>query len=64
MPTDLDLVPSFEAAQLLGIDRSVLSRMVSKGKIEAAFKSPGRTGIRLFRRADVEALAEQRKAKQ
>lgn len=41
---------------LLGIDRSTLSRWVALGRIAAAIKGPGIRGAYFFERAEVERL--------
>jgi excisionase family DNA binding protein len=57
-----DLLRSLEAASLLGIDRATFNRWVAAGRIEPAVEFPGKTGARLFARADVEKLARERSA--
>lgn len=52
-----DLIPSVEATELLGVGRSTLTRWVQSGRLTEARKLPGRTGVRLFHRADIERLA-------
>lgn len=52
-----DTIGAAEAAALLHIDRSVLTRWVQAGRLTPVFKLPGKTGAYLFHRADVEALA-------
>lgn len=49
-----------QACEILGIDRATLTRWVEKETIRPSFKFPGRTGGFLFRRADIQALAEHR----
>lgn len=58
MPSDL--IGSVEAADLLGVDRSVLTRLVQSGRLDRAHKLPGENGAALYRRSDVEALAAAR----
>lgn len=53
-----DLIGTVEAAEVLGVERSVLTRWVQTGRLPEAIKLPGATGARLFRRSDVEALAK------
>lgn len=50
----LDLVGTAEAAQILGIERSTLSRWIQLGHLAPAQKLPGKTGAHLFRRSDLE----------
>lgn len=52
-----DLIATVDAADLLGIERSTLSRWVASGRIVPAMKLPGQTGSMLFDRSDVERLA-------
>lgn len=59
MPNQADLaelIGSAESAAILEIDRATFNRWVAIGRVKAAAELPGRTGARLFRRADVEAL--------
>lgn len=56
MPTD-DLIGAAEAAEVIGIDRSTLTRWVAAEKITPALRMPGQSGAMLFRRAEVQALA-------
>lgn len=62
MPTAPDLIGSAEACKILGIERSTLVRWVQLRQIRPAKKLPGPVGPYLYRRSDVERLAEQRKA--
>lgn len=59
MPNPDDLIPTVEAAQILGVERSTLTRWAESGKIQVAQQLPGATGARLFRRADIEAKRDQ-----
>jgi excisionase family DNA binding protein len=54
----MDQIGSAEAAEVLGIDRSGISRLVSAGKLKPITKLRGATGAYLFSRADVEAYSE------
>jgi predicted site-specific integrase-resolvase len=56
MPTPPDLIGSAEACELIGVDRSTLSRWVTLGKITPAMRLPSPKGAMLFKRADVERL--------
>lgn len=51
-----------EAASLLGLTRYSVIRFVHDGKITPAVKAPGDRGAFMFKREDVEALAESREA--
>jgi predicted site-specific integrase-resolvase len=57
-----ELVGTVEAATLLGVDRSTLSRWSGSGRLTPIHKLPGSNGAALYKRADVEALREQLKA--
>ncbi|HMH92621.1 MAG TPA: helix-turn-helix domain-containing protein [Streptosporangiaceae bacterium] len=56
MATTLPLIGSAEACELLGIDRSTLSRRVARGEITPAQKMPGETGPFLFQRDEIERV--------
>lgn len=64
MQNQTELVGTTEACQILDVDDSTLSRWSDERlqpdarKIEVALRLHGRTGAKLFRRSDVEALAE------
>jgi excisionase family DNA binding protein len=53
-----DLIGTVEAARILGVERSTLTRWVQLGRIAEFKKLPGPNGTRLFRRSDVLALLE------
>ena len=53
-------VTAASAADLLGVARHTVFRMVARGDLTPAFKAEGRTGLYLFDRDDVEQLREQR----
>lgn len=55
MPND-DLVSTAEAAEVLGINVATLNRWAVAGRIQPAFTGPGKTGARMFARADIERL--------
>lgn len=58
-----ELLTSAETCEALSIDRSTLSRWVASGRIQTAFKMPGRTGGFLFAPTEVERVkAELRSA--
>lgn len=54
------LISAAEAALLLGIDRSTLTRWVKAGRIDAAHKNPHLNGALLFDRDAVVAVAAER----
>lgn len=58
MPNDTDLIPTVTVCEVVGIDRSTLSRYVQLGRITPAMKLPGKTGAMLFRPDDVEGLRD------
>lgn len=58
--TETDLVNSEEAARLLGINRSTINRWAKSGKLPAVYEPATETGMRLFRREDVEAMPAKR----
>lgn len=51
------LMSTAEAAVTLKVSVATLNRWVAAGKLTPAMQYPGRTGARLYRREDVEALA-------
>ena len=51
-----DLMTTAEAAELVGRNRSTVTRWVQAGRLVPAITTAG--GFHLFRRADVEALAD------
>jgi excisionase family DNA binding protein len=53
-----DLLGTVEAAEIIGCERSTLSRWIAFGRILPAHKLPGRNGAVLFERAEVERAAE------
>lgn len=60
MPNETTLMPSAEACDALGIDRSTLSRWVRIGTITPATKLPGLRGPFLFDPAEVERVKAER----
>jgi predicted site-specific integrase-resolvase len=57
METESDLVGTRDAAEIIGCERSTLSRWVALGKLPLALQLTGPTGAHLFHRADVDRLA-------
>jgi hypothetical protein len=58
-----ELIGSAAACDLLGIDRSTLSRWITDGRVTPVMKlSEGVTGAHVFKRADIEALRAEREA--
>ncbi|UJL29975.1 helix-turn-helix domain-containing protein [Mycolicibacterium vanbaalenii] len=57
-----DEIVSSEACKILQVDRATLLRWVSDGQVAATRKLPGRTGAFLFRRGDIQQLANKRAA--
>lgn len=60
-PSPEQLMTADEAAALLGVDRSTVTRWAQSGRLEEHMKFPGLRGPRLFERSTVEALAGERK---
>lgn len=56
-----DLIGSTEAAEIIGWSRSHFNRRVADGTVPVVHEQPGRTGIRLFDRSTIEALAAELK---
>lgn len=57
-PETPDLVGTVEAAEIIGCERSSLSRWVALGKLTPAIRvSDGPTSAQLFHRSDIEAFA-------
>lgn len=52
------LIGSAEAAEIVGVDRSTFTRWVNRGEVCPAVELPGKTGARLFDRAEIERLAD------
>ncbi|MFL0579163.1 helix-turn-helix domain-containing protein [Dietzia sp. 179-F 9C3 NHS] len=57
----MELLNSAEAAELLGVSKWHVSRMVRAGKLAAAVQAPGPRGAFLFDPEAVRALAESRR---
>lgn len=51
----LDVLPTSEAARILGLDVRTVHRMIKRGTLPA-HKLPGRTGSYVINRTDVEAI--------
>lgn len=58
MQSDHDLIGGTEAAQMLQVHRSTLTRWTQAGRINAAVQLPGRNGVVLYRRTDIAQLAQ------
>jgi len=52
----LDLIGATEAAEILHVDRSVITRWVQLDRLKPANKMRGKTGAYQFHRKDIEAL--------
>ena len=59
LPMTTAPIPSAEACERLGIDRSTLSRWVAAGRITPTLRLPGATGSMLFDPADVDRIASE-----
>lgn len=57
MTSPEDLIGGTQAAQLLGVHRSTLTRWTQLGRIAPVTQLPGRNGVVLYRRSDIEALS-------
>lgn len=60
---DVELISAREASELMGCSRRTVERLVASGTLLPKAKLPGRTGAFVFRRADVERLAERRQTR-
>lgn len=60
--SQIELIGTVEAARLLGIGTATVHRWVESGRL-TQLGELGKRGIRVFDRADIEALAEKEKAK-
>jgi len=57
-----NLIGSLEASVILDMSHATFNRWAKAGKVPVAIKAAGKTGLRLFNRADIDALAKQRAA--
>lgn len=55
----VELIGTAEAAQIIGVERSTLSHWIAKGRITPAQKLPGKTGVLLFPRKEVERVRDE-----
>ena len=55
-----ELMSSTEVAATLGVTRSTVNRWASMGALPVAMKLPGRLGMYLYDRAEIEALKDDR----
>lgn len=62
MPTTPQFLSSGEVCELVGFDRSTLSRWIKDGTAVPAMRLPGKTGAYLFTPAEAERLADLFKA--
>lgn len=53
-----DLLGTVEAAEVIGVERSTLSRWIDSGRISYLRKLPGKNGAVLFARDEVERVAK------
>lgn len=56
--TDATIITSAEVARILGCSQSTVNRQAAAGELPTVGEVEGRTGPRLFNRADIERLAE------
>lgn len=52
------MIGTREACDVLGVNRSTLTRWVAAGRITPVTRLPGTTGAYVFRRADIDAIAQ------
>lgn len=62
MPKTPNLLTSVQVAEILGIDRSTLSRRVAFGHLAPVMQLPGKRGAMLFDPKTVERYAKKIKA--
>lgn len=55
-----DLIGTAEAARIVGVNRSTLTRLVERNEIKALKPVPGERTPLLFNRSEVEALRDRR----
>lgn len=60
MPTTDDLIGTAEAARIIKRQPRTIQRLVAAGRLTPVVTLPGKTGAHLFRRADVEAVRDER----
>ena len=58
MPQDEALVGTIEASRILDVAPVTITRWVADGRLKPYHKMPGKNGAYLFRREDVEQLAQ------
>lgn len=56
--TPPDLLSTIEVCEVVGFDRSTLSRWIKDGTAAPAMRLPGKTGAYLFTRAEAERLRD------
>jgi hypothetical protein len=56
-----ELIGSGEVAEMLGIDRRQVTRLVRSGRLVPVQKLPGHTGAYVFPRAVIEALRDEKR---
>jgi len=57
-----NLIGSLEASVILDVSHATFNRWAKSGKVPVAIKAAGKTGLRLFERADIEDYAKNRRA--
>ena len=58
MPDDDDLLSLTAAADLLGVNKKMITRLIKRGELQVVGADPLDQRSKLVRRADVEALAK------
>jgi len=61
-PVTTDLLTAEQAAAAVGVNRRTITKWAETGRLAVAFKLPGATGTTLFARADIDRLADERRA--
>jgi predicted site-specific integrase-resolvase len=57
MPETIDLVPTAQAATMLGVSIATVNRWAQAGRLAVVAKGRGEKGAQVFHRADVVQLA-------
>jgi excisionase family DNA binding protein len=62
MQPDKPLIGAAEAAEMLGVSKDTLVRMVARGDVPMVQKLDGQKGAYIFERAEIERLANEQAA--
>lgn len=52
----INLIPSKDAAEQLGVDRATLNRWAKAGKLTPAIEGEGLRGARFYRQSDIDKV--------